>query len=529
MEVFSLSMPNIVFIVSDQHRGDWMGCAGHPYVRTPNLDRMATQGIRFTEAHCNAPLCVPSRMSMMTGKFPHRLGVYSNGEMLASDVPTFAHALGLAGYETVLSGRMHFVGPDQRHGYQERLVGDITPSYPGGPATDYGPLEGTQQRGYRSIELAGPGDSPVLQFDEEVTLACEEFLRERAERAGQASQVDRICAQFADQSDQSEHRPLFLTVGYYGPHTPYTCPPNLFEQALADMEGKDFPVPRKDTPRHPWMDDWFKHLNIDDVTPDQIRTVRAAYAGSIAWIDSLVGRVLEAAKSLPGDTYVIYCSDHGEMAGDRHMFWKQSFYEGAVKIPMIAYPLKQEASVSKWQANRMVEYPVSLVDMAPTLIALAGAPELPGIDGVDLSGLLLAEPERNEELRWMTRPIFAELNVNVPVRMIRQYEFKLIYYDEYRSFQMFNVIKDPRELIDLASDPDYEELAQGMLDRIFEDWDPERVKQDMIIKKAQTQYMRNWGKQVGMGAMDLWNQISKPDYPDHPKHPGESHDPSQPS
>src|SRR6188474_2327720 len=115
--------PNLLVIMADQHSPHVLGCAGDPVVRTPHLDALAARGVRFQNAYCAFPLCAPSRASFMTGQTPTALRVWSNGCTLASDIPTFAHSLGAAGYETVLCGRMHFNGPDQRHGFHQRLVG----------------------------------------------------------------------------------------------------------------------------------------------------------------------------------------------------------------------------------------------------------------------------------------------------------------------------------------------------------------------------------------------------------------------
>ena len=118
--------PNIVFILSDQHNPRVAGYEGDAWVRTPNLDRLAQSGARLANCYCGSPLCVPSRVAMLSSLLPSRTGVYNNNQSLHSDIPTFVHCLTLAGYDTVLSGRMHFIGPDQRHGYKERLVGDLT-------------------------------------------------------------------------------------------------------------------------------------------------------------------------------------------------------------------------------------------------------------------------------------------------------------------------------------------------------------------------------------------------------------------
>jgi choline-sulfatase len=266
-----MTKPNIVFIVSDQHRGDFMGCAGNRVVRTPNLDRLAEGGVRFSQAYCNSPFCVPSRTSMLTGRYPHQTGVFVNSDHLASDIPTFVHGLALGGYETVLCGRMHFVGPDQRHGYQHRLVGDITPTYLGGPSTAYGDLKGTSAQGLRSIELARPGNSPVLEYDEQVTQAFEQFVSQRNPDAGQ---------------------PLFITVGLYGPHPPFVSPPELYEQAVQAMEAEDSVIPPDEHPRHPWLEHWFNRLNADQITPKRKNEARANYIGLVNRLDQLIGRIV---------------------------------------------------------------------------------------------------------------------------------------------------------------------------------------------------------------------------------------------
>jgi choline-sulfatase len=475
-----VAQPNIVLIVSDQHRADWLGCAGHPAVRTPHLDGLARDGVRFTQVSCNAPLCVPSRMSMLAGRQPCRTGVYGNDASLPSDMPTFAHALGLAGYETVLCGRMHFVGIDQRHGYQQRLVGDITPSYPGGPRTAYGHWEGTQAQGPIAIERVGPGDSPVLRYDEAVTRGGEAFLAARASQPAQ--------------------RPLFLTVGFYGPHPPFVCPPEYFDAALAALRDAP-PLPRDLAPRHPWLDDWFVRLRVADFTDEQILIARANYAGMVNRLDELVGRVVAAARSLPGDTQVVYLSDHGEMAGDRGMFWKQSYFEGALRVPLLWTALAGGGIAH----GRQVDVPVSLVDLAPTLARQAGAPPLPATDGADLSPLLRDELPGGALAPWVERPVFAEgVTAGEPVRVVRQGRYKLIYYHGYPAPQLFDLAADPDEQHDLgqaaASAPRRERLLQLAL----ADWQPATIKERQAARQADTRYLAQWGRVVGMGPLDLW-------------------------
>ncbi len=524
--------PNIILIVSDEHRGDWMGCAGSTLVNTPHIDRMARDGVQFRAAYCNAPLCVPSRMSLLTGTLPHHTDVFTNADYLGSDRPTFAHALARAGYDTVLCGRMHFNGADQRHGFATRLVGDITPSYPGGPATEYGPLKGTAGQGMRSVLLAGPGNSPVIEYDLRVAAAAQEFMRERAQAAGGGGQEgqDRRDLRAAEQRGARGHtdgpetaldfgpgdlrevehgdRPLFLTVGFYGPHHPYVAPPRMYAQAKAAMATAE-PPERAGKDMHPWLRDWFTRTHADQLSDDQIREARTNYAGLVNQLDELVGRVVESARQLPGDTVVVYLSDHGDMAGDNGMFWKRSMFEGATRVPLIWCPLKQDGLPVPMARGRVVEEPVSLVDIAPTLVSLGGAPELPYQDGLDLSGLLTAEMDPGLVPALAGRPVFAELAgiADGAVRMVRKGNFKLISYHGHERAQLFDVDRDPGEREDLASDPRYADVYRELLTDVSRDWDPDAVMAALAHRQRDQSYMAAWGGEVGMGRVDLWDEV----------------------
>ena len=147
--------PNIVLVMTDQHAARVLGAAGDPFAHTPVLDALARGGTRFENCYCPSPLCVPSRMAFLTGQEPHVSGVLTNDDYLRADIPTFAHAMGAAGYDCRLIGRMHFYGPDQMHGFSARPIGDIGPSWPGSGPPDIGPL--TTARGNRGPELEGSG------------------------------------------------------------------------------------------------------------------------------------------------------------------------------------------------------------------------------------------------------------------------------------------------------------------------------------------------------------------------------------
>jgi choline-sulfatase len=478
--------PNIVLILSDQHRADWMGGAGRRRVETPNLDALAARGTLFAAAYANYPLCAPSRMSMMAGQHPHRLGVYINEQCLSSDVPTFAHALGLAGYETVLAGRMHFMGPDQRHGFARRLVGDICRCYAGGPDVDYGALAGTASNMPKAVEKAGPGDSPVLQYDEDVTRAAEEALRARG----------------------PDDPPLFLTVGWYGPHHPFTAPPDLYARAKARLAALgDRPVPHAEEPLHPWQAKRMERKQDVAATPERIAEVRANYAAMIDRTDQLVGRVLSAAEALPGETIVVYTSDHGESAGDHGMYGKGSFYEASIRVPLIVAPLR--AGAAGWPAGgRMFPHPVSLVDLCPTLTELGGAPPLPLQDGRSLAPV--SRGAAVEEAAWRDRPVWAEQELVFlsplfdPIRMVRRGDWKLIHYHGLEPPHLFNLRDDPDEQRNRADDPACRAIRDELTRLVFDGWDPDALLADALRKGRDLKYLWEWGGRVGMGPLDLW-------------------------
>jgi choline-sulfatase len=325
----------------------------------------------------------------------------------------------------------------------------------------------------------------VLHYDEAVVGGCEEFLRNRKSLADQ--------------------KPLFLTVGLYGPHSPYVCPPDLFEETWAAMEESDNPIPRDREPLHPWVADWFRKVKVDAMTEHQWKVARASYGGLVGRLDRLIGRILAASRSLPGDTKIVYVSDHGDMAGDRGMFWKKSFFQGAVKVPMIWYPLNQSSGAQPWAKGRTIYTPVSLVDMAPTLVSLSNAPQLPHGNGDDLTPFLTRQEEPDQSF-WKDRPVFSELIIDgSPTRMIRKGRYKLVYYHDYEGRHLFDLQSDPNEQINLAGRKEYAELQASLLQELMNNWDPAHILRSAQAKAADLKYWGEWCGKVGMGPLDLWD------------------------
>ena len=364
---------NFLVLMADQHSPHVLGCYGDPVVRTPNLDSLAAKGVLFRSAYCQSPICVPSRMSFLTGRQPSDIRVWGNGDTLPSDVPTFAHALGAGGYETALIGRMHFNGIDQWHGFAKREVGSILPIYPHLPM----PMPerfmvGARNASRAGVQLAGPGHTAYQSYDEEVTTRTIAFLREHA---------------------REPRRPFCAVAGFVLPHSPFIC----------SREQWDYYLPRVTVPQlpadyferlHPAILRWRAARGLEGVTPEEVRKARAGYYGLVSDLDQRIGRVLGALQEsgLDRNTVVIYTSDHGEMAGELGMWWKSNFYEGSVTVPLI---ISCPSRLQQRQRRREV---VELVDVAPTLTDLAGSPPMPLTAGKSLAPLL-----RGERVAWPNR------------------------------------------------------------------------------------------------------------------------------
>lgn len=442
------SKPNILLIMSDQHNKHITGRYGDPVVRTPNIDALASTGVTFTDAYCPFPLCAPARMSFMTGREPYELKAWDNYYVLPSNVPTFAHALGAASYEVILCGRMHFNGPDQRHGFQARIFPEVS-------TNAAGQLVRTNEFRRTSFEISGPGRNHYLLYDEQCTAAAIHWLTTRAKYArGQ--------------------RPFCLVVGMVGPHCPFVCPRNLYDYYRGVIK-----VPRYSesyfNSQHPYVKRFRHRSRLDTLTNEEIQRTRAAYYGMIEFDDQLIGGLTHALSDtgIADDTVVIYTSDHGDMAGEPGLWWKMSFYEGSAGIPMIvSWP-------GHFREKHVEHFPVSLIDLAPTLTAIGGGPAISGITGLNLFGLLTGNdtlPDRPvfSELWYDPEPRIDQGPLGGPGRMMRRGDWKCnIYHNE--PTELFNLVDDPDEMVNRAGDPACGDVLEDMITELRRDWNPVAV------------------------------------------------------
>lgn len=465
---------NIIFILSDQHNPKITGFGGNSVVKTPNLDHLASQGTSHLNCYCASPLCIPSRAAMLSGLLPTKTGVLTNFECLPSDKMTFVHSLGIAGYETVLCGRMHFKGPDQRHGFMRRIMGDIHSPYIGG-GLDLGFLEGADEQSRVGLEKSGPGHSSVIDYDRDIFEQAEKFL-----------------------SSRQAEKPLFLTVGLYGPHCPYVCPKELYDYYYENLP----PIENNQSFQesvHSAVKKWYGNRGIAIVTEEETRRARAAYYGLIELMDCSIGRLIETIDKTIGlkETLLIYASDHGDMVGEKGMFWKTNFYEGSARVPMIF------SMPGVIQTNKTIKQPTSLLDLGPTLIDVCGGPKLPRTDGENLFDMLKGETEENHN-----RIVISQLADNKgdnPSAMIRQNDWKLVSHQGYSDPQLFNLEDDPEEVNDQGGNANHHPKKIELLEALSKHWDGEEIAEHLKHSSSHMRLLEKWFEVTQPETFDQWD------------------------
>ncbi len=463
----SSAAPNILVIQADQLTPGVLPAYGHPLVKAPNINALAETGVVFDSAYCNFPLCVPSRASMMTGRLAHNIGTWDNAMELPASVPTLAHYLRSVGYHTVLSGKMHFIGPDQVHGFSERLTTDI---YPANFAWTPDWIAGERFRptGVNPAAVVDAGQcvrSLQIDYDDEVEHATVQKIHD--------------LARF--QND----KPFLLWASFTHPHSPFVTTNDywdLYDHDVIDMPKVD-PVPVENLDE---MSRWLYYAHAQDlltIKDEHVRNARHAYYGMTTYIDDKVGRILKTldAVGLRDNTIVVFTADHGEMLGERGMWFKQYFFEGSVRVPLIvSYP-------AAYAPGRVADH-VSLVDLLPTFMDWSGAEwqQVTPLDGQSLDGLLSG----GDAMRDGT--VISEYTgegVIAPCRMIRLGDWKYIYTHGHPAL-LYNTAEDPLELENLAGRPEVAEIEQELADDILAGWDPDAINEACIQSQQERLFIQ---------------------------------------
>jgi choline-sulfatase len=426
---------SFLVLMADQLAADWLPSYGHSVVNAPHLSALAEAGTVFESAYTAFPLCAPARAAMLTGRYASRVGVYDNAAEFRAGAPTVVHALRAAGYHTAVSGKMHFVGPDQLHGFEERLTTDIYPADVDWTPDWTRPLSDPLPWYHTMESVLAPGICAAAMqtdYDEEVAYQAVRKLYE-------------IARHRADQ-------PYFLFVSFTNPHDPWEIPQRFWDRYhREDIDDPAVPsLPLDEVDPHSARLRAMCQVDEAGLTAEQIRRARHGYYAAISYLDERIGQVLGALREsgLEDRTTVLFCADHGEMLGERGLWYKMSFLEQSARVPLI---VRSPVSSTGGGGARMTE-PVSLADFAPTVLELAGL-EADGIagpgDGVSLAGALSGGSAPRH-------PVVSEYHaegVQAPGAMVRSGAHKLIVSLEDPDL-LYDLERDPRELHDLSSAPE---------------------------------------------------------------------------
>jgi choline-sulfatase len=434
--------PNILILMVDQLTGTLFPDGPASWLHTPNLARLSERSLRFDRAYCASPLCAPSRASIVTGQLPSRTGVYDNAAEFASDLPTFAHLLRGAGYRTCLAGKMHFVGPDQLHGFEERLTTDIYPA-------DFGWTPDWRRPGERidwwyhnlgSVTGAGTAETTnQLDYDDDVA--------HRARR------------KLLDYARSPDDRPWALCVSFTHPHDPFVARPEFWglydDCGHLDPEVPEPPLAAQD-PHSRRLLESFDRQNYA-LTPEQLRRARQGYFASISYVDAKIGEVLDTLRAMGAeqDTAVVFLSDHGEMLGERGLWFKMSFREGSARVPMLL--------AAPGLAPGRNPRPVSTLDLAPTLCEIAGADATAFAPLWDGESLLAAD-------RGPVPMEYAAEGSVAPMVALVDGTWKYVACPADPP-QLFDLAADPGEAANLAADPAHAGRAAEMAAEVAARWD----------------------------------------------------------
>lgn len=456
-----MTQPNLLFVMTDQQRWDAMGCSGG-WVHTPNLDRIAAEGVQFTNCVTTSPICVAARVSMATGRYPHTTGVWANDVYtLPPDSPTWMQTVRDFGYRTSLFGKTHLHphhpgGPDLRekehllHSYGLDDVNEIA-----------GPRSTTRGMSHMAARWESLGLLDAYRADYADRFATKPHvvrtsvlpLEEYAD-----VYVGGCSAEYLEHYDRAE--PWCCWVSFGGPHEPWDTP----EPWASMYRPEDMPPPAPkldpdpDRPRGS-LDLYAPHLSPDFADGEELR-MRADYAGNVSLIDDQIGRILDVveARGELAKTVIVFSSDHGEMNGDHGLIYKMNFFDGSVRVPLL---VRTPETVDSPVAGTVCGSPAEWLDIGPTLVEAAGGELAHRQFGKSLLAALDGQAHRDDAI--------SEFQGEV---MLMNDEWKIAVNGVGEPYLLFDRTADPLETHNLAADAALEPLRRDLkariLDRVLE-------------------------------------------------------------
>jgi len=458
--------PNLLILMADQLTARVLHAYGGAIARTPHIDALAAAGVVFESFYCNSPLCAPSRFSFLAGQLPSKIGAYDNAAEFPAQMPTFAHYLRRAGYQTALAGKMHFCGPDQLHGFEERLTTDIYPS-DFGWTPDWSAFE-QRPSWYHSMDSVLQAGACTrtnqIDFDDEVVVAARQKL--------------------FDLARSRDRRPFCLVVSMTHPHDPYVIPHAYWSRyrdeeidlpRVPDLAGREDAHSRR-----------LRHvigLDVARPTESQVRAARRAYYGAVSYIDDQIGALVSTLEqaALAANTVTVILADHGDMLGERGLWYKMNFFEPAARIPLIVHAPGRFAA-------RRVAAPASLLDLLPTFATLAYNGAAPAyaapVDGASLLPALEGSGAPSGEVigEYLAEGAIA------PIVMIRRGRYKFV-HSPADPDQLFDVSADPDERINLAAQGQRATLVADFRAEVARRWNMSELHEAVLASQRRRHFV----------------------------------------
>ena len=473
--------PNIVVIMADQLAPRFCGCYGHPIAKTPNIDRLSRRGMRFDGAYTNSPICAPARFSFMTGQLISRIAAYDNVSEFSAKIPTFAHYLRLLGYHTCLSGDMHFIGPDQKHGFEDRLTTGICTSEFGWAPDWELPDEKVDElyTNINAVKESGVAYSTFqLDYDEEVGFTTNRWL-----------------FNIARSRMKGNDAPFALVASFIHPHDPYIARPEWWNLYTDDeIELPQFVLTAEE--QDPYSRRIMLGIGADKIklTTEEIIRARRGYLANVSYFDHKVGQILQTLTEIDeiDNTIIIVTSDHGDMLGDRGLWFKMNFFEPSVRVPLIF--------AGPGIANGIATNTCSLLDLLPTFIDIAGGDNTILGEPIDGRSLLPLAAGKIDSEDIAIGEYCAELT-SYPMIMIRRKQYKYIHCESYPPL-LFDVVSDALEKDNLAKNQEYKELLKSFDNEVQTSWDFEKLREDIVKTQKSRKLLFN---SMQKGVKESWD------------------------
>jgi choline-sulfatase len=445
----TLRATNVLFLLSDEHSANVMGCAGHPLIRTPNLDRLAASGTRFANAYTPCPICVPARASLITGRYVHETGYWDNALAYDGRVPGFGHRLQAAGVRVEAIGKLHYRNDTDPTGFDRQQI----PAHIVGGGQIWGSVRDPLPEGTRRTPIydeIGAGESSYNRYDRQIADLAVGWLETR--------------------SRERNAQPWLLYCGFVAPHFPLIVPQRYLDLYPLDDIPDPKLLPRNGFARHPWVERKARYMDHDEEigSDGRRRLAMACYFGLVTYLDEQVGRILDAVErlGLRDTTRIVYTSDHGEENGARALWGKGNLYRDSTHVPMIV-------SGPDIPAGKVCATNVSLIDLYPTFVdslALADEPADRALPGRSL----LRIADEPDDPRRLAFSEYHAVGGPSGAYMLADGRYKYHHYVGYPP-ELFDLRDDPEEERNLAADPAFAEVVAAFETRLRCMLDPEAV------------------------------------------------------